>query len=59
MQNATKYWITSFGAAINANGNPSRIPDRVLKDILKQIEINSTLIAEKWVNHFGEIDFIS
>jgi len=54
--NATKVWITAAGKALLCNNN-SRIPDKILKGIIRIIEANSTEIIEKWKNQFGEIRY--
>ena len=55
-KNATKLWITSSGKAIVCNNN-SKIPDGILRKIVRIIEGNSTEIVEQWIEHFGEIRF--
>lgn len=37
--------------------NNSKIPDRVLKKIMKIIEANSESIIEAWTEHFDEIRY--
>ena len=54
--NATKVWITSAGKCYLANNN-SRIPERVLYNILRIIEARSTEIISKWKDYFGQTDF--
>lgn len=54
--NATKVWITETGKALLCNNN-SRIPDRILKGIIRIIEANSAEIIEKWKDLFGEIRY--
>ena len=53
---ATKIWITRTGKAVIAN-NSSRIPERVLKKLVRVIEGNSEYIVERWLLHFGEIRY--
>lgn len=53
---ATKIWITSTGKALLCNNN-SKIPNKMLKNIMRHIEANSGLIIEKWCDQFGEIKY--
>lgn len=54
--NATKIWITSSGKALLCNNN-SRIPQKVLNNMIRYIEANSKLIINKWYTQFGEIRY--
>ncbi len=54
--NATKIWITQAGKTYLCNNN-SRIPDRVLRNIMRIIEARSKEIIEMWYEYFGEADF--
>ena len=54
--NGSKIWITSTGKAILCN-NMSRIPDRILRRIVRLVEANSREIEERWIEQFGEIRF--
>ncbi len=54
--NATKLWITQSGKAILANNN-SRIPEKVLKKLMRVVEANSATIIEKWLSCFDEIRY--
>ena len=54
--NATKFWITKSGKVIICNNN-SRIPPKILRNLVRVVEANSTMIIEMWKNHFGEIRF--
>lgn len=54
--NATKIWITSTGKALLCN-NKSRIPQRILKRMMRFIEANSSMIIEKWIEQFEEIRY--
>ena len=54
--NATKIWITSTGKAILCNNN-SKIPEKILKNIIRIIEANSESINEQWIEHVGEIRY--
>ncbi|MDD3140218.1 MAG: DUF4160 domain-containing protein [Lachnospiraceae bacterium] len=53
---ATKVWISSAGKTLLCNNN-SRIPQKELRNLLRIIEANSTLIIQKWYEHFGEIRY--
>jgi len=54
--NATKVWITSTGKALLCH-NSSRIPEKVLRNLLRVVEANSDDIVERWVEHFGEVQY--
>ena len=54
--NATKIWITSKGKCLVAN-NRSRIPDNVLRSIIRIIEARSDEIIEKWSDIFEELEY--
>ena len=54
--NGSKIWITSTGKAILCN-NMSRIPDRILRRIIRLVEANSREIEERWIEQFGEIRY--
>ena len=54
--NATKLWITSTGKVIVCNNN-SKIPERILRNLIKVIEANSKEIIDAWLEHFGEIRY--
>lgn len=54
--NATKIWITSSGKALLCNNN-SRIPQRILNNMVRYIEANSRMITGKWYAQFGEISY--
>lgn len=53
---ATKLWITSTGKALVCNNN-SKIPEKILKKLIRLIEANSNDIINEWINHFGEIRY--
>ena len=53
---STKIWITSKGKTLLCNNN-SKIPEKMLKNIMRQIEANSSLIIDKWSEQFGEIRY--
>ena len=54
--NATKICITSTGKALICNNN-SKIPERVLKGIVRMIEANSAEIIQKCNSQFGETKY--
>ena len=54
--NGTKVWITKSGKALVCNNN-AKIPDPVLRDLLRVIEANSGDIIGKWLAHFGQIEY--
>ena len=41
----------------NMCNNNYRIPDKVLKNIMRQIEANSEMILDRWREQFGEIRY--
>lgn len=53
---STKIWITGTGKTLLCNNN-SKIPEKMLKNIMRQIEANSSLIIDKWSEQFGEIRY--
>ena len=54
--NATKIWITKSGKCYLCH-NHSRIPEKVLKNIMRIIEARSSEIIRKWLDYFGEISY--
>lgn len=54
--NATKIWITSTGRCYLCHNN-SRIPDRILRDIMRVIEARSGEVIEKWTTYFGQANY--
>ncbi len=54
--NATKVWITSAGKCCLCH-NKSRIPDRILHDVMRVIEARSSEVIEKWTAFFGQISY--
>ena len=54
--NATKVWITQGGKCLLAHNN-SRIPERVLKDIMSVIEARSKDIIHQWLEFHNEISY--
>ena len=54
--NATKLWITSTGKVILCNNN-SKIPEKILRKLMRLIEANTETIIEEWIEHFEEVRF--
>lgn len=54
--NATKIWITSSGKALLCHNN-SRIPQKILNNLIRYIEANSNMIINKWYAQFKEIRY--
>lgn len=55
-ENATKVWITKSGKCLLCNNN-SRIPERILRNMMRIIEARSAEIIEKWQRYFNEIRY--
>ncbi len=54
--NGTKVWITSSGKALLCN-NVARIPQNILRNLIRMIEANSSIIINRWYAQFGEIRY--
>jgi len=54
--NGTKVWITSSGKALLCN-NAARIPQNTLRNLIRMIEANSSIIINRWYAQFGEIRY--
>ena len=54
--NATKLWITSTGKVILCNNN-SKIPEKILRKLMRLIEANTERIVEDWIEHFEEVRY--
>lgn len=54
--NATKIWITQSGKCLLAH-NRSKIPPRILRDLMLVIEARSRSIIEQWYDYHREITF--
>lgn len=52
--NATKVWITRAGKPLLCNNN-SKIPERILRNIMAVIDARSSEIIAKWESFFGEV----
>ena len=55
-ENATEIWITRAGKCYLCNNN-SKIPEHILRNIMKIIEARSGEITEKWRAYFGQIHY--
>lgn len=56
LENATKIWITQSGNCLICN-NDSRIPNHVLRNIMRIIEARSNEVIAKWIEYFGSISY--
>ena len=54
--NGTKIWITSAGKCLLENNN-SKIPEKILRNIMRIIEARSDDVVKKWFDFFGEVDY--
>ena len=54
--NTTKVWITRSVKCLLAN-NASKIPDRVLRDLMAVIEARSGEVVKKWYEFHKEISY--
>lgn len=54
--NATKVWITRAGKCFLCH-NKSKIPERILKNMMRMIEARSAEVIEKWYDYFGEVSY--
>ena len=54
--NATKIWITKTGKCYLCNNN-SKIPEKVLRNIMRIIEARSEEIIRKWTLFFGTVHY--
>ena len=55
-ENATKVWITRRGKCLLCNNN-SKIPETVLRNMMRIIEARSSEVIEKWKGFFGTAEF--
>ena len=55
--NATKYWLKSDGSFELAYDS-GEISKNDMKKLLNAAQAHIDTVAEKWVEHFGELDFI-
>ena len=55
-ENATKVWIKWAGKCFLCN-NKSKIPERILKNMMRMIEARSAEVIEKWYDYFGEVSY--
>jgi hypothetical protein len=56
VQNATKIWITSNGKCMLGNNN-SKIPRKMLKNIMDVIESREKEVRQAWLDRFDEIRY--
>lgn len=54
--NATKVWITKAKKCLLCNNN-SKIPERILRDIIDVIEARAIDVITKWYDFYGEIRY--
>lgn len=54
--NTTKIWITKAGKCLLCNNN-SKIPEKILRDIMAVIEARSSDVVKKWLLHFETITY--
>lgn len=54
--NTTKVWVTRSGNCLLAN-NASKIPNRVLRDLMAVIEARSGEVVKKWYEFHKEISY--
>lgn len=54
--NATKVWITRRGKCYLCH-NHSKIPEKVLRNMMRIIETQSSEVIQKWKDYFGEISY--
>jgi len=55
-ENATKIWITKRGRCLLCH-NKSKIPPRVLKNIMDIVEARVLDVLNKWNSFFNEIEY--
>lgn len=56
MQLLLKYGLPVLEKTILSNNN-SKIPEKILKRLMRMIEANSSDIIDEWLNRFGEIRY--
>ncbi|MCD7750368.1 MAG: DUF4160 domain-containing protein [Lachnospiraceae bacterium] len=54
--NATKIWITRAGKCYLCHNN-SKIPEHILRNIMRIIEARSDEILKMWQEYFGEVSY--
>jgi hypothetical protein len=52
----TKIWITRNGKCFVSH-NKGKIPEKILRDIIRTIEARSDDIMQQWFEQFGEIRY--
>ncbi len=55
-RSATKIWITSAGKCLKCH-NKSQIPNKILNNIMRMIELRVDYIVECWEERFGEVRY--
>ena len=55
-ENGTKVWIPKAGKCYLCNNN-SKIPSRILRNIMDIIEARSKEVIQKWYDYFDEIRY--
>jgi len=55
-ENATKVWITKSGKCLLCH-NKSKIPAKILKNIIEIIEARNCDVISKWHDFFGKADY--
>lgn len=55
-EHATKIWLTKAGKALLCH-NRSKIPEIMLRRLMRLIESRSAEIQKKWLDYFGEIRY--
>lgn len=56
VESATKIWITKAGKCYLCHNN-SKIPERILRNIMRIIEARNEEVIQKWIDFFGEINY--
>lgn len=54
--NSAKIWITKTGKCLLCS-NDTKIPKRILKNVMRVIEARSDEVIKKWTDYFGEIRY--
>ena len=54
--NATKIWITRSGKCLKCH-NKSDIPEKILKNMMRMIELRTDYIVKRWLERFGEVSY--
>lgn len=54
--NGSKIWITKRGKCLLCNNN-AKIPEKILRNMIRIIESRSSEITSKWIAYFDEITY--